>query len=105
MEYNNTTNTTNSSAMPMNLPMQSFKEIPTPKENAETIVGLTKDSGTVTGYKLSNGEVVTKDRAVQMAKEGGIAGVGVAKNGNTEYLRSLPDSTESNNLSNLPTVN
>ena len=40
-----------------------------------------------------------------MAKEGQIKGVavGVSKKGE-EYLRSLPDQNENNNLSSLPTV-
>lgn len=84
--------------------MQTFSEIPTPKSDAKSIVGLIKESGTVTGYKLSSGEIITKFEAVEMAKEGGIFGVGIAKNGNTEYLRSLPDQSESNNLNSLPTV-
>ncbi len=84
--------------------MQTFSEIPNANSNAKRIVGLVKESGAVTGYKLSSGETISKYDAVEMARDGGIAGVGVAKNGDTEYLRSLPDETEDNNLSNLPTV-
>lgn len=35
---------------------------------------------------------------------GHIKGVGIAHNKDTEYLKSLPDDSESNNLSSLPTV-
>ncbi len=39
-----------------------------------------------------------------MAKGGEIKGVGVAHRGDTEYLKSIPDSSDSNNLGNLPSV-
>ena len=39
-----------------------------------------------------------------MAKAGEIRGVGVAHRKDTEYLKSLPDASENNNLSSLPTV-
>jgi len=86
------------------LPLNTFSEIPTPQPDALTVVGLTKDSGRVDGYKLSNGQILGKDEAVALAKKGGIAGVGIATRDGNEYLKSLPDNTESNNLSHLPTV-
>ena len=39
-----------------------------------------------------------------MAKQGRIAGVGIAHRGDTEYLKSIPDGSENNNLGNLPSV-
>lgn len=39
-----------------------------------------------------------------MAKQGQIAGVGIAHRGDTEYLKSIPDGSENNNLGNLPSV-
>ena len=39
-----------------------------------------------------------------MAKMGEIAGVAVATKKGNEYLRSLPDDDESNNLGNLPSI-
>jgi hypothetical protein len=39
-----------------------------------------------------------------MAKENKIKGVAVAEKKGTEYLRSLPDDNENNNLGNLPSV-
>ena len=39
-----------------------------------------------------------------MAKSGDIKGVGVAHRGDTEYLKSVPDSSEGNNLGSLPSV-
>ena len=39
-----------------------------------------------------------------LAKAGGIRGVAVAVRNGSEYLRSLPDGSESDNLSNLPAI-
>lgn len=86
------------------LAMNAMSEIPTPNEDAKQIVALVKDGGRVSGYQLSDGTVLSKEQGVSLAKQGGILGVGVsARNGN-EYLKSLPDSTENNNLGNLPAV-
>ena len=87
------------------LPININKEVPTPNSDAESIKALIKKSGEVVGYELSNGERVSKEDGVQMAKSGQISGVavGVSKKGE-EYLRSLPDQSENNNLSSLPTV-
>ncbi len=87
-----------------NLAMQSFQNVPTPNPSACEIVAQVKTSGTVSGYQLSNGQTVDMKTAVTMAKNGEIKGVGVATNQGTEYLRSLPDGDEANNLNNLPTV-
>jgi len=86
------------------LPMNALSEIPTPNADALTITALKKDDGRVTGYQLSNGQVLDKDEAISLAKNGGIAGVGIATNGGNEYLKSLPDNSENNNLSHLPTI-
>lgn len=87
------------------LPVNINREVPTPNINAESIIALIKKSGEVVGYELSNGEKISKEQGVQMAKEGQIKGVAVAvsKKGE-EYLRALPDQNENNNLSSLPTV-
>ena len=84
------------------LPRMAFEEIPTPKPDAQEIVELQKDSGEVTGYKLSGGEVLSVEEAIALARQGGIKDVGIATNKGTEYLKSLPDDDESNNLSHLP---
>ena len=42
--------------------------------------------------------------AVALAKEGGIRGVAVAVRNGSEYLRSLPDGKEQNNLGSLPST-
>lgn len=80
----------------------TLDQIPQANENAKRIVGLVKESGKVTGYKLSDETFVSKPDAVNMAKQGEIAGVGVAHRGDTEYLKSIPDGSENNNLGNLP---
>ncbi len=82
----------------------ALDEVPTPKADAKEIVGLVKSSGRVTGYQLSDGSKVSKEQGVNMAKAGDIQGVGIAHRKDSEYLKSLPDGTEDNNLGNLPSV-
>lgn len=86
------------------LAMNALTDIPTPNADAKQIVGLVKNSGKVSGYKLSNGNIVSKAEGVQLAKQGAIQGVGISKRKGNEYLKSLPDQSEGNNLSSLPTV-
>lgn len=88
----------------ISLPMMAMSEIPNAKADAKEIVALVKESGKVTGYKLSNGKVLSKEEGVSLAKQGGISGVGISSRNGNEYLKSLPDQTESNNLGNLPSV-
>ena len=82
----------------------TLDEIPKANSNAKKIVGLVKQSGKVTGYKLSDNSFVSKPQAVSLAKQGEIAGVGIAHRGDNQYLKSIPDGQENNNLSNLPSV-
>lgn len=82
----------------------ALDEIPTPKDDAKEIVGLVKSSGRITGYQLSDGQTVSKEEGIAMAKSGDIQGVGVAHRKDSEYLKALPDGTENNNLGNLPSV-
>ena len=63
-----------------------------------------KEGGRITGYQLSDNSIASKQQAVDMAKQGQIAGVGIAHRKDTEYLRSIPDGSENNNLSNLPSI-
>ena len=83
---------------------QTLDQIPLANADAKKIVGLVKESGRITGYQLSDNSFVEKQQAVDMAKEGKIAGVGIAHRGDTEYLKSIPDGAENNNLGNLPSV-
>ena len=87
-----------------NLPKNINKEVPTPNSDAKRITKLVKHDGDVVGYELSNGQRVSKDEGIQMAKMGEIAGVAVATRKGNEYLRSLPDENENNNLGNLPSI-
>ena len=86
------------------LPIMAMEDIPEPKEDAKKITALVKENGRVIGYQLSDGRILDKAEGVQLAKEGGIRGVGVAARKGNEYLKSLPDDTEDNNLSMLPSV-
>jgi hypothetical protein len=101
------TKTKSKGAVNMNgneLVKQTLDQIPQANSNAKRIVGLVKESGRITGYQLSDNSIVEKQQAVDMAKQGQIAGVGIAHRGDTEYLKSIPDGSENNNLGNLPSV-
>lgn len=84
--------------------MNTMQEIPNAKPNASKITAVVKNGSTITGYQLDNSKIVTKDEAIQMARSGDISGVGISTNQGTEYLKSLPDNTTSNNLDSLPTI-
>lgn len=88
----------------VSLPLAAMDEIPTPKASAATITGLVKKRGRIKGYQLSDGRIVSREEGVSLAKAGEIKGVGIAHNKDTEYLKSIPDGTENNNLASLPTV-
>ena len=87
-----------------NLVKNTLDQIPQANANAKRIVGLVKEGGRITGYQLSDSSIVEKQEAVDMAKQGQIAGVGIAHRGDTQYLKSIPDDRENNNLGNLPSV-
>lgn len=86
------------------LPMAAMDDIPEARPDAKSVTGLVKQSGRVVGYQLSDGSTVSKENGVAMAKNGDIKGVGIAHRKDNQYLKSLPDGTESNNLGNLPSV-
>ena len=44
------------------LAMNTLDDIPTPHGNAKDIVGLVKSSGRITGYQLSDGTTVSKQK-------------------------------------------
>jgi len=83
---------------------QTLDQIPQAQAGAKRITGLVKKGGRITGYQLSDNTVLEKQQAVALAKQGQIAGVGIAHRGDTEYLKSIPDGSENNNLGNLPSV-
>ena len=76
---------------------------PVPNKDAKSITGLVRKNGKVSGYELSDGRVLSKREGVALAKQGGIRGVAIAARNGSEYLRSLPDGSASNNLGDLPT--
>jgi hypothetical protein len=84
--------------------LNTLDEIPKPRPDAKEIVGLVKSKGVISGYKLSDGRIVSKQEGVNLSNQGEIKGVGIAHRKGVEYLKSIPDGTEINNLSNLPTV-
>ena len=86
------------------LAKQTLDQIPQADPNAKRIVGLVKEGGRITGYQLSDDYIVEKQQAVDMAKQGQIAGVGIAHRGDTEYLRSIPNGNENDDLGSLPSV-
>ena len=90
--------------MNINIIKNTLDQIPQANADAKHIIGLVKERGRITGYKLSDETFVSKPDAVNMAKQGQIAGVGIAHRGDTEYLKSIPDGSENNNLGNLPSV-
>ena len=83
---------------------QTLDQIPHPNAGAKQIIGLVKEDGRITGYQLSDKTIVSKQDAVNMAKQGQIADVGIAHRGDTEYLKSIPNGSENDNLGNLPAV-
>ena len=85
-----------------NLVKNTLDQIPQADSNAKRIVGLVKEGGRITGYRLSDNTIVEKQQAVNMAKQGQIADVGIAHRGDTEYLKSIPNGRENDNLGNLP---
>ena len=86
------------------LPLNTFREIPEPKADAQKITGLVKQRGRITGYQLADGRILDKQEGIELARRGGIKGVGISERKGNEYLKSLPDDTEANNLGSLPTV-
>lgn len=87
-----------------NLVKNTLDQIPQAGPNAKHIVGLIKEGGRITGYKLSDETSVSKPEAVSMAKQAQIEGIGIAHRGNAEYLKFIPSGSENDNLGNLPSV-
>ena len=74
-------------------------------EGAQQITKLIKSGGEVVGYELESGQHISVQQAIDMAKRNELKHVGVStsKDG-SEYIRSLADGDESNNLGNLPSI-
>ena len=97
-------NTTDNTPLSTALPRAALDEIPECKADAVSITGLVKKSGRIAGYQLSDNRIVSREEGVSLAKAGEIKGVGIAHKKSTEYLKSIPDGSQNNNLSSLPTV-
>ena len=87
-----------------NLPANINIMNPVPNKDAKEIQRLIRTNGKISGYQLSDGTVLSKAEGVALAKQGGIRGVAIASRNGSEYLRSLPDGTETNNLGDLPST-
>ena len=87
-----------------NLPANINLMNPVPNKDAKSVVRLLRTNGKVSGYELSDGTRLTKSQGVALAKQGGIRGVAIASRNGSEYLRSLPDGDESDNLGDLPSA-
>ncbi|GCD09767.1 DUF3892 domain-containing protein [Clostridium tagluense] len=77
------------------------------KESSTHMISrVVKDnSGEITAYEFENGDIVSKEQAVLLARQGNIGGVSIStsKKGE-EFLRSLPDGDKFNNLDSLPVI-
>lgn len=82
----------------------TLDNIPEARTDAKSITGLVKENGKVTGYRLSDDSVINKADAIEMAEMGKISGVGIAHNGDTQYLKAIPNDNENDNLGNLPSI-
>ena len=78
--------------------------IPAFNKGAQRIVATRKLDGRIEGYQLEDGRIVDRDEGLRLARLGDILGVGIANREGREYLKSLPDETEDNNLDNLPPI-
>ena len=87
-----------------NLPANINIMNPVPNKDAKTIMKLIRTNGKISGYQLSDGTVLSKADGVALAKQGGIRGVAIASRNGSEYLRSIPDGKECNNLGDLPST-
>jgi len=67
------------------------------------IVAVRHDKGKLTHFKLSNGQELDYQQAIQMGKAGQIKGIDVVdRQSGMQFVRSERDSDLSNNLDNLP---
>lgn len=86
------------------LPLLAFDEIPEFRKDAKEITKIVKKGNQIIGYELAGEMRISKEEAIRMARDGKIKDVGIAHKKDTVYLKSIPDSTGKNNLSNLATL-
>ena len=53
--------------------MNTLDSVPEPSAAAQRITGLVKEHGRVTGYRLSDSGIVSREEAVSLARKGGIS--------------------------------
>lgn len=87
------------------LPRLALDEIPVEQMDAKEITKILKNGNKVVGYEIAGEFSVTLDEAIELAREGKLKNIGIAHNKDTVYLKSIPDSNNNNNLSNLPSEN
>ena len=76
----------------------TLDNIPKSNKNAKEITRIVKKNNKTIGYEIA-GEIIDKDDAIQMAKDGKLKNVGIAHRKDTEYLKTIPDDSNDNNLS------
>ena len=76
----------------------TLDNIPKTDKNAKEINRIVKKNNKTIGYEIA-GEIVDKEVAIQMAKDGKLKNVGIAHRGDTQYLKTIPDDSDDNNLS------
>ena len=76
----------------------TLDDIPKSNKNAKEISRIVKKNNKTIGYEIA-GEIVNKEVAIQMAKDGKLKNVGIAHRKDTEYLKTIPDDSNENNLS------
>ena len=59
-------------------------QIPQSNSNTKRIIVLVKEGDRITGHQLSDNSILERQQAVNIARRGQIAGVGVAHRGDTE---------------------
>lgn len=75
----------------------TLDDIPSNKESAKKITKIVKRKNKTIGYEIGD-EFYDKKTAIDMAKKGLIQDVAIAHRGQTQYLKSIPDNNEDNNL-------
>ena len=66
---------------------------------AKKITGKAEnDTGGNEKYEINSGQVVTRQQAVKMEKQGELPNYHIYKRGGTKYLRANPDNKKNNNI-------
>lgn len=71
-------------------------------DNGKEIVAVRRDGKDIISYKLNDGTVLREQEAVEAVRNNELNGYTIGYRNGEAYIRSYPDGTSSNNLSNLP---